>query len=244
MWDRLPGVGPELLGFRIPPFSLKSHCSGNCMEDPHGWILSIMVTYCLELELHRACNTFCFPSLFFNNIKPEFLLPTLLERFFLGLFFFMAVCWWNYIHVLQWADYHPLLPHAQLPMVPSLVSEGAEVEATAGSLCLAIQGWGDGDWGRLWQLWFLWGHDGQETRGLGVLRGLPGLLLLIVMVGQSAEDVYEIPQGLRALNDCMLCSQMPSLPALGFGDGTFRSKQRDFLRWLRLVWTRGKQDDF
>lgn len=65
--------------------------------------------------------------------------------------------------------------------------------------------------------------------------GVSGLLLLIVMVGQSAEDVYEIPQGLRALNDCMLCSQMPFLPALGFGDGTFRSKQRDFLRWLRLV---------
>ena len=35
MWDPLPGVGPELLGFRIPPFSLKSHCSGNCLEDPH-----------------------------------------------------------------------------------------------------------------------------------------------------------------------------------------------------------------
>lgn len=33
--------------------------------------------------------------------------------------------------------------------------------------------------------------------------GVSGLLLLIVMVGQSAEDVYEIPQGLRALNDCM-----------------------------------------
>lgn len=36
--------------------------------------------------------------------------------------------------------YHPLLLHAQLPMVPSLVCEGAEVEATVGSLCLAIQG--------------------------------------------------------------------------------------------------------
>lgn len=41
--------------------------------------------------------------------------------------------------------YHPLLLHAQLPMVPSLVSEGVEVEAVAGSLCLAIQGFCDGD---------------------------------------------------------------------------------------------------
>lgn len=131
--------------------------------------------------------------------------------------------------------YHPLLLHAQLPMVPSLVSEGAEVEAAARSLCLAIQGWGDGDWGRLWQLWFLWGHAGQETRGLGVLaQGSPWTAITDCNGWSVSRGRIWNTQGLRALNDCMLCSQMPSLPALGFGDGIFISKQRYFLRWLRL----------
>lgn len=61
--------------------------------------------------------------------------------------------------------YHLLLLHAQLPMVPSLVSWECRGR---GSCRVSLSCYSGLRWWCLGQLWFLWGHDGQETRGLGV----------------------------------------------------------------------------
>ena len=100
-WEPSPVVGPALLGlafgstFRslvlFPTLTILVILLVIAWRTPATWIASIMVTVCcIFTALHwnstRACNICCLRTLFsFNNIKLT------LRRYFLGLFFFMAV---------------------------------------------------------------------------------------------------------------------------------------------------------